>query len=242
MVIGHRGCALEAPANTITAVRHAIRTADAVEIDVHRCRDGELVVFHDERLDRGTDVTGAVAETACDRVLDAEVGDSGETVPTLRAVLGELPPEFKGYMDLKTPDIAADAVAMAEEANANVVLSSFDPDIVREARAAAPTVPRALIVRESRRNRPLRSVIPGAPGRLYFSEDVSATVDRAIELDCDAIHPRYELCLRTDLVERAHAAGLRVEAWTVTSQREYDALGAVGVDAVISDRCAGLNR
>jgi glycerophosphoryl diester phosphodiesterase len=54
-------------------------------------------------------------------------------------------------------------------------------------------------------------------------------------LGCAAVSPRYELCLRTDIVPRAADAGLRVLPWTVASAREYDAVAAAGVDAVVSD-------
>ena len=76
---------------------------------------------------------------------------------------------------------------------------------------------------------------------MYLPENVTALVERTVELGCEAIHPRYELCLRTDLVEKAHAEGLRVEAWTITTTEEFEALRAVGVDGVISDVCAALS-
>lgn len=58
---------------------------------------------------------------------------------------------------------------------------------------------------------------------MYGPEDVAG-----------AIHPRYEPCLQTDLVANAHDAGLRVEPWTVTTNREVGALRAVGVDGIPS--------
>lgn len=70
--------------------------------------------------------------------------------------------------------------------------------------------------------------------RLSVTGGVQATTR---ELGCSAIHPRYELCLRTDLVGRAHDAGLRVAAWTADSRRVYRALRDADVDAVIVDDC-----
>jgi glycerophosphoryl diester phosphodiesterase len=61
-------------------------------------------------------------------------------------------------------------------------------------------------------------------------------------LDCVAIHPRLELCLRTDLVERAHERGLLIEPWTITTTAQADRLRSVGVDGLISDICAPLAR
>ena len=55
-VVAHRGASVEAPENTLAAVRRAIaRDADAVEVDVQRTRDGGLVMLHDTSLARTTD-------------------------------------------------------------------------------------------------------------------------------------------------------------------------------------------
>lgn len=240
LVIGHRGCAAEQPENTVAAVESAAAVADAVEVDVRRCGTGELVVFHDETLDRLTDASGRVDGTDCGTVRGLEVADTGETVPSLAAVFEATPPGVGLILDLKTEGLVEDVLELANEHGREPLLSSFLTSVLADVRAADPTVSTALIVRESRRNRVFRPVIPGAPGWLYAPENVDRLVRTAADLGCDALHPRYELCLRTRLVERAHAAGLAVEPWTITTPREYDALSAVGVDAVISDVCAGL--
>lgn len=240
LIIGHRGCAAEHPENTVAAVGSAAAVADAVEVDVRRCGTGELVVFHDETLDRLTDASGRVDETDCGTVRGLEIGDTGETIPALGAVFEATPPGVGLVLDLKTDGLIDDVLELANEHGRDPLLSSFLPSVLADARAADPTVSTALIVRESRRNRVFRPVVPGAPGWLYAPENVDRLVRTAVDLGCDALHPRYELCLRTRLVERAHAAGLAVEPWTITTRREYDALSAVGVDAVISDVCSGL--
>lgn len=239
-VIGHRGCAAENPENTVAAVEAAAAVADAVEVDVRRCSTGELVVFHDESLDRLTDETGRVDETPCETILDLEIGDSGESIPTLREVFEAVPPEKRLVLDLKEPGLADGVLRLRQEYEHDLLLSSFLPEVLREVRAADETVPTAYIVRESRPNRLLRPLIPGAPVWLYGPENLTEVLEETVELGCDAIHPRYELCLRTDIVSRAHAVGLRVEPWTTRTEREFEALRAVGVDAVISDICRGL--
>ncbi len=70
----HRGGSLEAPENTLAAFRRAVGLgAEMLELDVRATRDGELVVMHDETVDRTTDGTGAVADLrlAAVRELDA---------------------------------------------------------------------------------------------------------------------------------------------------------------------------
>ncbi|MWV65951.1 glycerophosphodiester phosphodiesterase [Halorubrum sp. JWXQ-INN 858] len=240
-VIGHRGCAAENPENTIGAVEAAAAVAGGVEVDVRRCETGGLVVFHDERLDRLTTEGGRVANTSCDAVVALDVDDSGETVPTLAEVFEAVPADTRLVLDLKEPGLTADVLALSAEHDHELLLSSFLPSVLREVRAVESDVSTAYIVRESAGNRPFRPVVPGLPSWVYLPEDVAELIRATVELGCDAIHPRYELCLQTDLVTRAHAAGLRVEAWTITGRDEFAALRAVGVDAVISDVCTDLH-
>lgn len=61
-LVAHRGCAWPQPENTLRAIHDAGSRLPAVEFDVRRCGTGELVVFHDEKVDRVTDQTGLVGE------------------------------------------------------------------------------------------------------------------------------------------------------------------------------------
>jgi glycerophosphoryl diester phosphodiesterase len=239
-LVAHRGCAGENPENTVGALEAAAPVADAVEVDVRRCETGELVVFHDETLDRLTTGTGRLDRTPCGTVTGLEVGDSGESIPTLREVFEAATPDVGLVLDLKKRGLAGDVLAPHAGCDHELLLSSFHSPVLEEVRATDPAAPTARVVRESRTNRLLRPVVPGAPSRLYLPENVESLIERTVALGCEAIHPRYELCLQTDLVERAHAADLRVEPWTITTRRVFEALGAVGVDGVISDVCDGL--
>ena len=101
-LIAHQGFADVYPGNTLAAMRGAASDGAAmIELDVQCCADGEVVVFHDPRLDESTDKGGRVTETPCEVVLDAEVRNSGETIPTLEAVLGEIPTDVGVNVELK---------------------------------------------------------------------------------------------------------------------------------------------
>jgi len=108
-VIGHRGAAAFAPENTLPSFAHAVEVgADAVELDLHTSRDGELMVIHDATLDRTTDGSGPVGERTLEELRQFDAGhgfttDHGATypyrgqgirIPTLPEVLaaiGDLP-------------------------------------------------------------------------------------------------------------------------------------------------------
>src|SRR5512147_1098251 len=98
LVLGHRGASAAAPENTLAAFRLAMEQgADGVELDVHRCATGEVVVIHDEdaRRTAGADLRVAASPLAALRALDAGGwrGErfQGERIPLLAEVLEALP-------------------------------------------------------------------------------------------------------------------------------------------------------
>lgn len=240
-LIAHRGCAAENPENTVAAVRAAAETVDRVEVDVRQCGTGELVVIHDETLDRVTDASGRVDRTSRETLSELDVDGSGEPVPTLSAVFEAAPADVSLLLDLKEPGLVDDALAIHATHDHELRFVTDRRPIAEEALAADTEAAVAYVVRDSVLSRPLRPVVPGLPTWLYPPQDVAETVETVRAVGCDAIAPRYELCLATDLVAHAHDAGLRVLPWTIASSREYATLAAVGVDAVISDVCRGLD-
>jgi glycerophosphoryl diester phosphodiesterase len=123
LVVAHRGASAQAPENTMEAFRLAHEAgADAIELDVHLTADGQVVVIHDETLERTTDRTGAIASLRMADVREADAGAGfagtsgdhpyrgrGLTVPTLADVLDWLPADLGLVVEMKAA-AAADAV------------------------------------------------------------------------------------------------------------------------------------
>ena len=212
-LIAHRGFAAVNPENTLKAVRSAAPVADAVEVDVRRCGSGELVVIHDATVDRVTDGAGPVADHTLAELDDVDVLGTGEGVPTLTAVLGAVTDGVAVDVELKEDGTAGDALAAVTASDADARISAFDPDVLAACRSADASVPRALL----------------APA------DGVAAIDTARELDCTALHPAAGVC-DGHLVDRAHAAGLAVNAWTVDRPGTARSLADCGVDGLIADR------
>lgn len=85
-IIGHRGCGYE-PENTPRSFREALKqNVDRIELDVWRCASGELVVIHDETLDRTTNGTGKITGFTLSELQSLDAG-MGERIPTLEQVL-----------------------------------------------------------------------------------------------------------------------------------------------------------
>lgn len=213
----HRGFAGVNPENTLPAVRRAAASgADAIEVDVRRCGSGDLVAIHDATVDRVTDATGAVADLSLSALRDLDVLGSGAGVPALSDVLAAVPADVTLNAELKQAGLAADALALADAHDVDVLVSAFDPALLREAAVAGdPSL--ALLFS------PASTV----------SEPVVA-IDVADDCGCDAVHPREDCC-DDGFVERAHRDGLAVNAWTVESPAVAVRLRDAGVDGIIAD-------
>src|SRR5215213_4700199 len=93
-VLAHRGASAYAPENTLAAFRLAIeQRADWLELDVQQTKDGHLVVFHDLRMERTTNGSGALRDLTLDQVRQLDAGSwfgprfAGERVPTFEEVV-----------------------------------------------------------------------------------------------------------------------------------------------------------
>jgi glycerophosphoryl diester phosphodiesterase len=212
VIFGHRG----APGyprraeNTRGSFRKALESgASGIEFDVRRCRDGRLVVIHDETIDRTTNGRGRVRELSYEELQRFDAG-SGEPIPLLTAILEEFGPECLVNVELKDAGIAPDVKQLVVERRLahRVIVSSFDAN---ELLPLMPQVPVALL-----------------------SSKAKGLVTRARGVGAAAIHPRCNVVTQ-DLIHAAHDANLRVHVWTVNEAREFVRLAGLGVDAIFTD-------
>lgn len=114
--VGHRGAAGHEPENTLRSFRRAMELgADMVELDVHLCGSGELVVIHDETVDRTTDGTGEVAKMTLDEMRALDAG-KGERIPTLQEVIDLATGRMDINIELKGLGTAGPALEHIEDA------------------------------------------------------------------------------------------------------------------------------
>lgn len=208
-LIAHRGFAAEHAENTLGAVRRASGKADAVEVDARRCGSGEVVVIHDETVNRVSDRSGIVADLSAEKLAELSVAGSDEGVPTLAEVAAAVPEETGLVVELKEAGIAADVLDDTASVD-DLVVCSFLPDALVECRDVDPGVPLGLNVVEP------------------------TGIRRALDLGCGAVHPHVEAC-STGYVQRAHEAGLDVTAWTVENQVTARAMREGDVDGIMAD-------
>lgn len=218
-ITAHRGFAGTYPQNTLAATEGASQLkADRIEIDVMPCADGEIVVFHDYRLDNLTDEEGAVPQTSCETVLQAEVLDSGETIPTLAETLDAARPnvtmniEFKGSGEFSWREFARRVLDITAQFPHDTFVSSFSTDALEGVRAVDPDVP---------------------IGKL-FGENNEENLEVARRLDAEAINPSQNTLTR-NLVETAHSEGRDVNVYTITNWNQAERVAELGVDGLIAD-------
>ncbi|MBN2010542.1 metallophosphoesterase [candidate division KSB1 bacterium] len=124
-ICAHRGASATHPENTLAAFREAIRLgAHMIEFDVRMTRDGELVLLHDETIDRTTDGTGNVAEHTLDDLRQFDAGSwkaaifANEKIPTLSEALGMMPRNIWLNIHIKGgADIGAKVARMINKNN-----------------------------------------------------------------------------------------------------------------------------
>jgi glycerophosphoryl diester phosphodiesterase len=240
LVFAHRGGCDLGPENTLAAFDLGVAAgADGIECDVHLSRDGVAVVCHDETLDRTTDARGPIDALTADelaridagaRFVDARGGrpfsGQGIGVPTLRQLL-ERYPDRRVIIEMKVDSaemgrtVAADVRAAG--AVDRVCAAGFGLTSLRAARAALPEMASSgshpevrLALYRSWAGWPVRRPafggyqVPEYAGRLRV------------------VSPRF--------VRHAHAAGLRVQVWTVDAEADMRRLLDWEVDGLISNR------
>lgn len=213
--------------NTLQAFRHAAALGfDYLETDVHATRDGVVVAFHDDRLERVTDGVGALADLTADELRSVLV-QGVHPVPRL-AELFEALPHARFNLDLKSDAVVGPLIALLDQHQAwdRVLACSFSWRRLRAFRR-----------RSGGRVATAAAPLEVAVFRLVPSARVADLLTRH-QVDALQIPVRFgPLTVATrGLVRRAHAAGKHVHVWTVDSDPEIRALLDLGVDGVISDR------
>lgn len=234
--LGHRGTGptrtqSQWPENSLAAFAAAMaQGADGIELDVELTADGELLVLHDDTLDRTTTCSGCLsaysfaAAREC-RLLDGARQASGETLPTLAEVYDLLPRdalvnvELKVYGDAcQTPDTGGAVLARRAavevqrlDAAARTLFSSFDRDALLVLKREFPQLYAAPLV--------------GTPSL--------AGIEELADLGFDAIHPSHSL--DAERIAAARELGLQVNLWTVNGRGYLEGAVDKQPTAIITD-------
>jgi len=216
--IGHRGAKGHLTENTLESINLALGMGiDGIEIDVHLCASGELVVFHDFTLDRLSNGFGEITAQTYDQLQELTL-KGGYKIPLLTDVLDliegkcSINIELKGLHTAKpTCDIISKYIDKGWE-YANILVSSFQENELLEVKKINPHILIAVLSK--------------------------ASVEEAIEwgkiLNATAIHPSLGIITRQS-VKDAHSQGFNVNVWTVNEPEDIARMIEFGVDGIITD-------
>ena len=224
-MIAHRTCPRDAPENSIAGIRcAALLGAEYVEVDVRRTRDGVPVLLHDPLLLRTARWPVPIRLLTSRTVRPIRLRRSSATLPTLEEAVASLESEQGLVLDVKDPGAMPAAIAVVRAARAldRTLLWSQHERAVTDALHLAPGVEVAL----------LRDT-GTAPSTAGYVRDASRIGARAVSLHQDAA--------TAELVDLAHAAGLRVYAWAQSEDRTRSVLDA-GIDGIVTDWPAAARR
>ena len=209
--IAHRGMPRERRENTLPGFLLALANgADAIELDVHRTGDGEVVVHHDHHV-QGQEI----AKSTWAQLRGLDLG-GGAAVPRLADVLDEIGDGATMYVEIKGSGIEGAVIELCQAHGQRYAVHSFDHDAIARAARIAPDVSRGLLIDR------------GTPDPITF---VSRAVERIRPRD---IWPHWGL-VDDALMRRAEALDVRVIAWTVNSPLEAQRLMQLDVAGICTD-------
>lgn len=217
--IGHRGAKGHVTENTLQSIQKAMDfNVDGIEIDVHVCKTGELVVFHDFTLDRLTNGTGEIGKKTLSQLQNLLVEDQ-YTIPTLREVLQLIDNKLLINIELKgegtaipTCNIIQELVNDKKWSLDNILVSSFQQNELVDVFNYNSNIPLGVLTKAS----------------------VNQAIVFAKTINAKAIHPSFSLLSKNN-VQKAKEEGLLVNAWTVNTKQAIKRIKSYQVDAIISD-------
>ncbi|WJY26393.1 glycerophosphodiester phosphodiesterase [Sporosarcina trichiuri] len=234
LIYAHRGASGAFPENTMRAFEEARKAGAAgIELDVQLSKDGQVVIIHDETVDRTTDGMGYVQDHTLPQLKKLDAGSwvapsfSDERIPTLNELLQwmtedgnsitvniELKNDVTQYKGLELKVLALIDTYQIED---RIILASFNPLSLKQVRALNPTIETGYLV----------------IGKADYA------VELTTEIGADAIHcqPAYAL---SPYAEEAKQAGFPLRVYTVNERDELERLTKAGIDTFMTDHPALL--
>ncbi|PIF01050.1 MAG: glycerophosphodiester phosphodiesterase [Maribacter sp.] len=219
LVIGHRGAMGHEMENTVASVRKALELGvDMIEIDVFKIKSGEIVVFHDETVDRLTDLSGKIEDYDIFYVKKMML-EGNHPIPLLQDVMDVLDDDVRLNIELKGAG-TADRVNMIVNVFMGrrgwdldkFIISSFNWDELKSMRKFNKDIPIAVLT----------------------DDDPVDAIAVAKELNAEAINPDFK-DLDLDSVRKIKDAGFKIYTWTVNEPGDIDLVRSLGVDGIITN-------
>src|SRR5699024_2980762 len=231
MLVAHRGLAMDYPENTSIAIQAALQSnADILEIDLHKTRDGQLVVIHDDTIDRTSNGRGKVGEQTLNDLRQYDYGINSnprytkQTLLTFDEVLTLIKASSQALLiEMKQPknypgieNDLIDKLKQYELDKNQVIIQSFDQTFIKQLYLKHYGYRLGVLISKKR----------------YWYKMPSF---KKIAEYADYVNPHYSLVTEA-FMKKAHYYGLKVMPYTVNEKRQAIKLIRIRVDGLISDK------
>jgi len=218
-IIGHRGVPAQKPENTLASYQRAVELGvKMIELDVYVCRTGELVIMHDDRIDRTTNGSGLVYEKTLKELKGFDAGE-GEQIPTLQEALDLLAGKTDVNIELKGRGTGEALHAFLSRylperswEPGSLLVSSFNLPMLHEFACLEPDIP-------------IGALHGGIP--INYSDFVKPMHPYSLHYNLEFIDQK--------MVDHAHRQGYQVYIYTVNHQDDYLRMKQMGVDGVFTN-------
>ncbi|RTZ07735.1 glycerophosphodiester phosphodiesterase [Flavobacterium sp. GSP27] len=219
VVCGHRGAMGHETENTLASIKKGMELkADMLEIDVFKIKTGEMVVFHDDELERITNAKGKIEDYSFDDLRKVLVAGKHQ-IPTLQEVIETIDKKVVLNIELKGTNTATDTYRIIEEykkkgwSNKDFFISSFRVEELQTMRSLSKEI---------------------TIGLLAYKDPIANIIKTAKTLNAQAINPYYKT-LTTENVAIMKANNFKIYPWTVNEPIDINNLQALKVNGIITD-------
>lgn len=217
--IGHRGAMGHETENTLASIQKALDlNVDMIEIDVFKISSGEIVVFHDEEIDRLTNGRGAIESLNLNAIKNLTV-KGNHKIPLLIEVLDVIDHKVPVNIELKGPGTSEGVLEIINSYIENrgwslndFLISSFNWEELKDMRTINKDIEIAVLTEAN----PLDAI------------------DIAEELDAVAINPNY-MSLTKGNVSKIRNHGFKIYTWTVNDAEQISKMKSLGVDGIFTN-------
>lgn len=216
--IGHRGAMGHITENTVESIQKAIDlNCDVIEIDVFKIKSGELMVFHDDQLDRLTNATGNIEDYTYNELQKVKVNGVYQ-IPTLEKIIEVINRKAVLNIELKGNNTAEDTHLLIQLfinkgwTNTDFIISSFNWGELEKMRNLNKTIDIAILTEEN----PVDAIA------------------FALQINAVAINP-YHKDLNVLNASKIREANLKIYPWTVNDPEDINRMKELKVDGIITN-------
>lgn len=217
--IGHRGAKGYEPENTVVSFQKALdMQVDGIELDVHLSADGELIVIHDETIDRTTNGKGSVNALSLRELKNFEINGIHK-IPTLKEVFDLVNQDCFINIELKNYDTTEKVVSLIKKYVSKkgwkydqFLVSSFDWNALQQIRFLSDEIPIGVLT----------------------ETDLDLALAFAKFIKAKSIHPHFHL-LTKENTAKIQEKGLQVFPWTINEVEDIQKIKTFNVNGIITD-------